>query len=1336
MADSQKTIPLSYKKSRTDQFLKWLVLVYILLASLIFLLIPFQAAAWLNTPFLGGFLEPNMEFSNISTTDLARSWPVHQLGLARGYHLEKLNGQPVADAADVLAILKPLKVGQPVQMQVRTPQGEVGEYTITLGNFDAPDNLTFFYFPYLVGLIYLAVAFWIFTIRRHQSNGRTFAILMASFGVLIAGMYDMFTGHLLVPVWSLAMGFGTGSLLGLAMTFPQEDPVVGQRPYLRGLGYVLGVFFALLSLYSLMPGSRLDFVQTRRWQMLVAIMMILISIFWFMWRRMRLISPVGREQVRLMLWGLVLSFLPVGVWLALVSILGENFRFTPYVLLFMLIFPFATGYTIQRYRLVHTDYVLSRAILYGVMVLLVSVGYGLVVAGLALSFGWMANNPVVMGALIVMIALIIHPLRQKLETFVDAIFFRGEKVYQDALQTFSRDLTALIDLQSIAHAQRRYVNETLSPKPLHIYILDPFREVYYAMPAQDGRPTSDLIFQPASPLVRVLSEQRGSMYIPDLRSLPENLQSDQVRIQILGAQLFVPLPGRQRLAGWMALGPRLSGDPYAGREIAFLEAISDQSVLAIERAQVVTNMEKRVREMNVLARVAQGINITVSLDDILELIYAQTIQVVPATDFQLWLVDRAATTANVIFYVENDERLVQYENKPPFLGQGMEYEVIQQRKPIITDDYVLENEKRGLPLPKNSLYAWAGVPLNAGAETIGVMVLGHRDVHVTYNKEQLNLLQAIADQAAGAIVKTRLLQETERRARQLARLNEVTRNLTSTLELEPLLQTILQSAVEILDCEAGSLLLVDERSQELVFKVVTGPVAEDLLGKRLARGVGNVGKSVVERTAIIVNDVHKSNNWFSQTDQQTGFITRALLVVPLEVKDTAIGVIEVINKRDGSSFNNDDQQLLTAFASQAAIAIENARLYTNTDQALAARVNQLEELHQFDKELNSSLNITRTMRTVLEWALKISGQKNGFAGIVLEDGLQILVSEGYGSELEAYQQALLSFDELVTPENIGSSDHLFRNFNSTTLHGILNASASQTIIPIRRETRIIAMIVMESLTTDAPLNLDFVVQLMDHASAGISNAQLYAAVEAANVAKSEFVSFVSHELKNPMTSIKGYTELLAAGAVGPINDAQSNFLSTIRSNVERMSTLVSDLADVSRIEAGRLKLEFKPVAIKDAMDDVVRSLRKQIEDKKQKLVMNIPADLPMVWADKLRVVQVATNLVSNAYKYTGQEGVIEVSAEVSDNLWDPTGARRVVHLWVKDSGIGIAPEDQKKIFQKFFRSEDPKTREAPGTGLGLNITRSLVEMQGGRIWFDSEFRKGTTFHITIPIAES
>jgi len=299
---------------------------------------------------------------------------------------------------------------------------------------------------------------------------------------------------------------------------------------------------------------------------------------------------------------------------------------------------------------------------------------------------------------------------------------------------------------------------------------------------------------------------------------------------------------------------------------------------------------------------------------------------------------------------------------------------------------------------------------------------------------------------------------------------------------------------------------------------------------------------------------------------------------------------------------------------------------------------------------------------------------------------------------------------------------------------LLSSAHTQVIIPIRRETLVVGLLHLES-TSDSRVDIDFLTRLTDHAAIAISNAQLYGQVQRANVAKSDFVSLVAHELKNPMTSIKGYTDLLAGGAVGQINEMQTNFLNTIKSNVERMSTLVSDLNDNGKIEAGRLRLEYKATNVPDLVDEVARSLKRQIEDKKQTLEVVLPEKISPVWADRIRVGQVLTNLVSNAYKYTPESGIIQLGVEEVINQWDAEGAVRVVHLWVKDNGIGMSLEDQQKMFQKFFRSEDPKAREAPGTGLGLNITKSLVEMQGGKIWFESEYRKGTTFHFTVPVAE-
>jgi len=1205
------------------------------------------------------------------------------------------------------------------------------------------DETVYFYVTYFIGVIFLASGFWIYAIRRHLAGGLAYGVFSTSAGLVIGLLYSILSATIsseeYLPIWFLALAMFGGSLLELAVLFPSEDAWVTRHPWLRLVGFIASLILGALSLLLgrpiLMEGS---FILI--FNLILSGIALLFAIIWIGLRRLRAARSNEREQIRLVLLGMLLGFSPLLMWLLASMFFPLQVRSIALVLVPTAIFPLLCGYAVQRYRLVQTDYVLSRAALYGLLTVLVSTGYALLAGGLGLIFSGSAQleNPLFTGLAFFILALAILPLRQKLQDGIDAVFFHGQRAYQERVQTFSGELTSLVDLKSILQTLRSSLQNSLNPVTLHLFIYDPLSDQYIAAPDEQNRSTSDLRFATSSALVNLLTQQRFPLFLERGGMLPAQLHTEQVRLELLGAQLFAPLSGRQRLAGWLALGPRLSGEPYSGRELSFLDALCDQAALAIERAQVVVNLETRVRETNTLAQVAQGVNITLTLDDSLELIYAQTIQVIPADDFHVMLVNLENGQLREVFYVVDDERFPEYENRPPIGGSPLEDEIVRLRRPILTEDYNRECQKRGILSNRTKIFGWMSVPLNAGAETIGAVSLGKNDPSSPYTAEQLQLLQAIADQVASAIIKMRLLQETERRARQLSILNEVTRQLTSTLELEPLLNSILKSAVDILNCEAGSLLLVDESIGDLVFRATVGPVAGNLMNTRLPAGTGLAGKAVAERTPLIANDVQNTSGWFQQTDQQTGFVTHSILVIPLVVNDRATGVVEVINKKDGWVFTKEDLELLSTFAAQASVAVENARQFTVTDQALAARVEELSVMQRIDRELNTSLDVTTTMKITLEWALRQSGAAAGVIGTIQEDGLKIMAAQGYTLELEAFQNSLLPLNgtPLATVVENGSPQQIVLNALTGT-PGLLTHAVSQLALPIRRETTTIGLMLIES-TASQPIsaeNMGFLQRLGDHASVAISNAQFYAAVQAANLAKSEFVSFVAHELKNPMTSIKGYTELLAAKAVGPVNEAQANFLQTIRSNIDRMNTLVSDLNDMSKIEAGRLRLDFKALPLSAAVDDIVRSTRRQVEEKGQQLLIQLPADLPMVWADRTRLAQVLVNLVSNAYKYTPQSGQIVVSAAACDNQWDPTGARRVVHIWVQDNGIGINPEDQKKIFQKFFRSEDPKTREVPGTGLGLNITRSLVEMQGGRIWFESEFRKGTTFHFTVPIAE-
>ena len=1318
-----------------------LVVVYLFIAIIILGIVPFLAYHYTQTPFIGAFVEHTLVL-NSSGPSQPEPWELQKYKLPFGYRIAEIDDVKISSLDQLQNYLKQHSVGDQVSVSLVSSTGKPKTYQVLLSKFSFTDLFTYFIIPYLIAFAYLACGIWVFAFRRRDNTGKAFAIFTTSVAIVLSTLFDLFTTSNLVYGWTFALMMTGGGLICLALMFPEEDILVSKSPFLPWASLIPSLVIFLFTTPAIFNySSPLAYALGWRVGYIYAGLGAVVFLAGMLIRRIKTTSPIVREQIRLTLIGAGFSFSPIVIWF-LSSLIWHSLAFSPLLLLPTAIFPVVIAYTLARYRLLQTEFIFQKVLIYSIVTLVAAAGFALLLSGLLLIIGGStkANDPYILGALLFLLAFLSLPLIARIQQVVNLAFSRGQAFYRSRTQEFSRELTQAMNLTDILTLLRKYVNETLVPFHLHIFLHNSLNDLYEATSDENGNASSDLRFSPQSSLVEMISKQRTTLFLGDDKTLPARLKQERSRLQLLGSQLYVPLPGQRKLCGWISLGPRQSGEPYHTHDLNFIETLCDQAALAIERAQVVSDLERRVHATNVLTRISQGINVTLGFDDILELIYAQTYQVIPALDYRITLYDPLSEILSDVFYLENNERLPERENQPIPLNQGLEREVIRIQRAIVTDDYEQECRSHGsLPSVKD-LFSWMGVPLNTGAETIGVISLGSRDPTVNYTEEQVNLFQAIADQAAGAIVKTRLLQEAERRARQLTMLNEVGRNLSSTLELTPLLNLILNSAVEVLNCEAGSLLLVDEETGDLTFVVATGPVGPDLVGKRLPPGTGLVGKAVDSRQPIIVNDVRRTKDWFAKTDKDTGFRTNDLLVVPMISKDQVTGVIEAINRRDGLPFTTDDQELLKAFTSQAAVALDNARLYTQTDQSLAERVEELSVMQRIDRELNASLDVSRAMRITLEWAMRQSKANAGLVGMIEDKGVRVMASQGYPSELAPSLESYLpeGLPTLRTSIETGQPQILTHisggDGNRQTL---LKDAVGQVIIPIRRESTVIGLLLLESTQVEnvSEEALGFLSRLSDHAAIAIANARLYAEVQEANLAKSDFISFVSHELKTPMTSIKGFTDLLAAGVVGPVNEPQSNFLTTIRSNVDRMATLVTDLTDVSRIEAGRLRLDFTSVSVDEVVDEVVRSTRAQIEDKDQKLTITIPDDLPPMWGDRTRLVQILTNLVSNAYKYTPSEGEICINAECTENVWDE-GSPRVVHLTVKDTGFGITPENQKNIFQKFYRADDQKVRDAPGTGLGLNITKQLVELQGGQIWFESVFRVGTTFHFIIPIAET
>jgi signal transduction histidine kinase len=1219
--------------------------------------------------------------------------------------------------------------------------------------FPANDRTRLFGLPYLIGLAYLAIGIWVFRQRATQRASLSLTIICCSLGTALALNFDQASTNALIPMYWISLGLASGAIVAMGLVFPQQPRVLDGRPALRYISYLPGLVLALYTisqLYNLNdPWASSEPIQ---WLFIFSGLSILFFIGIMIYRRLSAGSPVVKQQSRIILWGSIAAFMPFVIWIVL-SILDSTTPFLPIVYLPPLIlFPIAIAFSLLRFNLLDVDHVITNGLgflILSAMLVVLYAGLLALVSQLLHDEGAFADSPIFQAIFILLIAVALDPLRHRIQRLVDRLFFRSRLSTQELLQTYSRRLTEKVSLPEIVSNMQQQIEDALRPEQLLIYLLDIRLQAYIAQPNPQLQklPPSVTRFTTDSLLSQWLKAGKGPRYLQLGRPLPELLQPDQARLETIGATLYVPLAGRDQINGWLALSHKQSGVPFTTEDITYLSALADQTALALERAIAFDDVQRRINELNVLSRVSQAVNFTLNPDDILELIYAQTSRVLETNNFYIALADHKRGVMRFAFYVEAGERLYPDDEWP--IELGLTGEIMRHGQSIVAADYVQESIKRGFKSSGRPGRAWMGVALNAGDRPLGVMSVSDFRPEISYSQEQLQILAAIADQAASVLDKARLYRETEERARQLAVLNEVSSNLTSSLDLRTVLSTIVRKAIEILHAEAGSLLLVDEATNELVFEVTFGPAGPDLRGTRLPFGAGIVGSVAKSRQPQIVNEAKTDARWLRDVDKETAFSTRAILAVPMIVKDRVTGVIELINKLGSETFTEEDQGLLSAFATNAAVAVENARLFTMTDQALASRVDELSMLQEIDRQLNQSLELRTVLDLALEWGLRIADASAGSICMAdwEHDVVLMMAHRNY-----TYTPASLPIDQGLAGQVIRTGQAVLVNNILEDSHYIAASATtrSQLSVPIKRGDAVIGVLNVESnkLNHFGILLLDTVSRLADHAAIAITNANLYQEVRNANEAKSKFVNDVAHELNQPMTSIKGFTDMMIKGLAGAVNEMQVDFLSRIRFNTERMNTLIHDLLEIGRIETGRLKLDIKPNSIKSIVEDTIRSLQSQIDERKMTVELTIPENVPEIMADRARLIQIVTNLVSNAYKYSPNGGQIAIGVSQLDSIqppdvphgnWTRTDLKTVkqnplgyVMCSIKDTGVGISPEDQTKLFTQFFRSG--AVRDVPGTGLGLTITKSLVELQQGAIWLETEVDQGSTFSFSMPIA--
>jgi signal transduction histidine kinase len=228
----------------------------------------------------------------------------------------------------------------------------------------------------------------------------------------------------------------------------------------------------------------------------------------------------------------------------------------------------------------------------------------------------------------------------------------------------------------------------------------------------------------------------------------------------------------------------------------------------------------------------------------------------------------------------------------------------------------------------------------------------------------------------------------------------------------------------------------------------------------------------------------------------------------------------------------------------------------------------------------------------------------------------------------------------------------------------------------------------------------------------------------ADRAKRDFIATVSHELRTPLTPIRGFVDLMLLGAVGQLTEPHREMLGTVKNNTMRMVSLVEDLLEIGRLEAGKIALNTAPSNINQLVKEIVSMWNLELENKRMTLDLQLDDTLPLIEYDTKRIGQVLTNLVSNAIKYTYPGGDVTIKTY--------RNSEGLIQVDVRDTGIGLKPEQQDNLFKRFYRADSPLRDEVGGTGLGLSIAKSFVELHHGEMWVQSVYNEGSTFSITLP----
>jgi signal transduction histidine kinase len=866
---------------------------------------------------------------------------------------------------------------------------------------------------------------------------------------------------------------------------------------------------------------------------------------------------------------------------------------------------------------------------------------------------------------------------------------------------------------------------------------------------------------------------RAVVQIPDL--LDEQAYAFKKAWEASGLRslLAVPMLRGGEPLGTLGVG-RIEPGLFPQTQIDLLQTFADQAVIAIENVRLFKELEARNRDLT------EALEQQTATAEILRVISSSPTDVGPVFHAIVTSGRRLceahhcaligfdgetlALLATDSFTAEGEEamrRAFPYRaNRSGTAGRAVLDRTVVHIQDVLDDPgYAFKDTAKAA-----GYRAHLGIPMFRGDDVIGVLIIS-RAAPGPFSQTQIELLRTFADQAVIAIENVRLFKELQERNRALteanAQVTEALEQQTATSDIlrvisqsqtdpQPVFETIVRNAVRLCGAIQGGVYRFDgELVHAVAHEGFTPQQLEDWRSNfpRSVTAPGTINLAIRTRTVVRIDDIEVDPSIMS-----TGTVanlrsrgSRSTLAVPMIRQGDIIGAIALAH-REVAAFSNAHVELLKTFADQAVIAIENVRLFKELEartQDLTRSVGELRALGEVGEAISSTLDLQTVLRTIVARATQLSDTD---AGVIYEydDAREVFVPRATEQLEDEIVETMLT-----TPvrKGEGATGQLAETQEAIQVPDILAAPAESRVrgalvcagyrallaVPLVRDNHLLGglTVIRKATGAFAPEVIELLRTFATQSALAIQNARLFEELAdksrqlaAASHHKSEFLANMSHELRTPLNAVIGFSEVLLQRMFGELNEKQDEYLKDIYASGQHLLSLINDILDLSKIEAGRMELAPAAFHLPTALDNAVTLVKERAGRHGITLQVDIDPRLGEIVGDERKVKQVLLNLLSNAVKFTPERGRISLKASRTDGT---------VEIAVTDTGIGIAPEDQAAIFEEFRQVGSDETHKQEGTGLGLTLAKKFVELHGGRIWVTSEVGAGSTFTFSIPL---